>query len=146
MADLRIYSQTLKLLCLIPCLRASYSSVIPIAFFCVTLLSFQKQHCLSPSFAANKEKQLQQNYDLLLNQTSDANSPHNYAETAPPRYTVALKPGGPCVPWCWWCCKGCGPGGARVVGCAVKPCVPACYYSAIPMAATFSFCHLCASE
>ena len=30
----------------------------------------QKQHCLSPSFAANKEKQLQQNYDLLLKQTS----------------------------------------------------------------------------
>jgi hypothetical protein len=28
----------------------------------------QKQHCLSPSFAANKEKQLQQNYDLLLHQ------------------------------------------------------------------------------
>jgi hypothetical protein len=31
----------------------------------------QKQHCLSPSFAANKEKQLQQNYDLLLKQTSN---------------------------------------------------------------------------
>ena len=30
----------------------------------------QKQHCLSPSFAANKKKQLQQNYDLLLKQTS----------------------------------------------------------------------------
>ncbi len=30
----------------------------------------QKQHCLSPSFAANKKKQLQQNYDLLLQQTS----------------------------------------------------------------------------
>jgi hypothetical protein len=29
----------------------------------------QKQHCLSPSLAANKEKQLQQNYDLLLKQT-----------------------------------------------------------------------------
>ena len=29
----------------------------------------QKQHCLSPSFAANKKKQLQQNYDLLLKQT-----------------------------------------------------------------------------
>ena len=31
----------------------------------------QKQHCLSPSFAANKEKQLRQNYDLLLKQTSN---------------------------------------------------------------------------
>src|SRR5437867_12430634 len=31
----------------------------------------RKQHCLSPSFAANKEKQLQQNYDLLLQQTSN---------------------------------------------------------------------------
>ena len=31
----------------------------------------QKQHCLSPSFAANKKKQLQQNYDLLLKQTSN---------------------------------------------------------------------------
>ena len=30
----------------------------------------QKQHCLTPSFAANKKKQLQQNYDLLLQQTS----------------------------------------------------------------------------
>ena len=30
----------------------------------------QRQHCLSPSFAANKEKQLQQNYDLLLHQPS----------------------------------------------------------------------------
>jgi hypothetical protein len=30
----------------------------------------QKQHCLSPSFAANKKKQLQQNYALLLQQTS----------------------------------------------------------------------------
>ena len=30
----------------------------------------RKQHCLSPSFAANKTKQLQQNYDLLLQQTS----------------------------------------------------------------------------
>ena len=30
----------------------------------------QKQHCLSPSFAANKKRQLQQNYDLLLQQTS----------------------------------------------------------------------------
>jgi hypothetical protein len=30
----------------------------------------RKQHCLSPSFAANKKKQLQQNYDLLLHQTS----------------------------------------------------------------------------
>jgi hypothetical protein len=28
----------------------------------------RKQHCLSPSFAANKKKQLQQNYDLLLKQ------------------------------------------------------------------------------
>jgi hypothetical protein len=28
----------------------------------------RKQHCLSPSFAANKKKQLQQNYDLLLQQ------------------------------------------------------------------------------
>ena len=26
----------------------------------------QKQHCLSPSFAANKKKQLEQNYDLFL--------------------------------------------------------------------------------
>src|SRR5215471_67781 len=26
----------------------------------------QKQHCLSPSFAANKKKQIQQNYDLVL--------------------------------------------------------------------------------
>jgi len=31
----------------------------------------QKKHCLSPSFAANKKKQLQQNYDLLLQQTSN---------------------------------------------------------------------------
>jgi hypothetical protein len=31
----------------------------------------QKQHCLSSSFAANKKKQLQQNYDLLLQQTSN---------------------------------------------------------------------------
>jgi hypothetical protein len=30
----------------------------------------RKQHCLSASFAANKKKQLQQNYDLLLQQTS----------------------------------------------------------------------------
>jgi len=30
----------------------------------------RKQHCLSPSFAANKKKQLQQNYALLLQQTS----------------------------------------------------------------------------
>ena len=30
----------------------------------------RKQHCLSPRFAANKKKQLQQNYDLLLQQTS----------------------------------------------------------------------------
>ena len=30
----------------------------------------RKQHCLSPSFAANKKKQLQQNYNLLLQQTS----------------------------------------------------------------------------
>ena len=29
----------------------------------------RKQHCLSPSFAANKKKQLQQNYDLFLQQT-----------------------------------------------------------------------------
>jgi hypothetical protein len=29
----------------------------------------QKQHCLSSSFAANKKKQLQQNYDLVLKQT-----------------------------------------------------------------------------
>jgi hypothetical protein len=29
----------------------------------------QKKHCLSPSFAANKKKQLQQNYDLMLQQT-----------------------------------------------------------------------------
>jgi hypothetical protein len=28
----------------------------------------RKQHCLSPSFATNKKKQLQQNYDLLLEQ------------------------------------------------------------------------------
>ena len=28
----------------------------------------RKKHCLSPSFAANKKKQLQQNYDLLLQQ------------------------------------------------------------------------------
>jgi len=28
----------------------------------------RKQHCLSPSFAANKKKQLQQNYDLFLQQ------------------------------------------------------------------------------
>jgi hypothetical protein len=26
----------------------------------------RKEHCLSPSFAANKKKQLQQNYDLVL--------------------------------------------------------------------------------
>ena len=31
----------------------------------------RKQHCLSSSFAANKKKQLQQNYDLLLQQTSN---------------------------------------------------------------------------
>jgi len=31
----------------------------------------KKKHCLSPSFAANKKKQLQQNYDLLLQQTSN---------------------------------------------------------------------------
>jgi hypothetical protein len=31
----------------------------------------QKQHCLAPSFAANKKKQLQQNYALLLQQTSN---------------------------------------------------------------------------
>ena len=31
----------------------------------------QKRHCLSPSFAANKKKQLQQNYALLLKQTSN---------------------------------------------------------------------------
>ena len=30
----------------------------------------RKKHCLSPSFAANKKKQLQQNYDLVLKQTS----------------------------------------------------------------------------
>ena len=30
----------------------------------------QKQHCLTPSFAANKKRQLQQNYNLLLQQTS----------------------------------------------------------------------------
>src|SRR5437867_6060342 len=30
----------------------------------------RKQHCLSPSFAANKKKQLEQNYNLLLQQTS----------------------------------------------------------------------------
>jgi hypothetical protein len=30
----------------------------------------QKQHCLSPSFAANKMQQLQENYDLFLQQTS----------------------------------------------------------------------------
>jgi hypothetical protein len=30
----------------------------------------RKKHCLSPSFAANKKKQLQQNYNLLLQQTS----------------------------------------------------------------------------
>ena len=29
----------------------------------------RKNHCLSPSFAANKKKQLQQNYDLVLKQT-----------------------------------------------------------------------------
>ena len=29
----------------------------------------RKKHCLSPSFAANKKKQLQQNYDLVLKQT-----------------------------------------------------------------------------
>jgi hypothetical protein len=28
----------------------------------------RKKHCLSPSFAANKKKQLQQNYDLMLKQ------------------------------------------------------------------------------
>jgi hypothetical protein len=28
----------------------------------------RKQHCLSPRFAANKKKQLQQNYDLFLQQ------------------------------------------------------------------------------
>jgi hypothetical protein len=31
----------------------------------------QKKHCLSPSFAANKKKQLQQNYDLMLKQPSN---------------------------------------------------------------------------
>ncbi len=31
----------------------------------------RKQHSLSPSFAANKKKQLQQNYDLFLQQTSN---------------------------------------------------------------------------
>jgi hypothetical protein len=31
----------------------------------------RKQHCLSPSFAANKKKQLQQNYNLMLQQTSN---------------------------------------------------------------------------
>ena len=31
----------------------------------------RKQHCLSPSFAANKKKQLQQNYDLFLKQPSN---------------------------------------------------------------------------
>jgi len=30
----------------------------------------RKNHCLSPSFAANKKKQLQQNYDLMLKQPS----------------------------------------------------------------------------
>ena len=30
----------------------------------------RKKHCLSPSFAANKKKQLQQNYDLFLQQTA----------------------------------------------------------------------------
>jgi hypothetical protein len=30
----------------------------------------RKQHCLSPSFAANKKKQLQQNYDFMLQPTS----------------------------------------------------------------------------
>ena len=30
----------------------------------------RKNHCLSPSFAANKKKQLQQNYDLMLTQPS----------------------------------------------------------------------------
>jgi hypothetical protein len=30
----------------------------------------RKKHCLSPSFAANKKKQLQQNYDLMLKQPS----------------------------------------------------------------------------
>jgi hypothetical protein len=30
----------------------------------------RKKHCLSPSFAANKKKQLEQNYDLFLKQTS----------------------------------------------------------------------------
>ena len=30
----------------------------------------RKKHCLSPSFAANKKKQLQQNYDLTLKQLS----------------------------------------------------------------------------
>ena len=28
----------------------------------------RKKHCLSPSFAANRKKQLQQNYDLMLKQ------------------------------------------------------------------------------
>ena len=30
----------------------------------------RKKHCLGPSFAANKKNQLEQNYDLLLRQTS----------------------------------------------------------------------------
>ena len=30
----------------------------------------RKQHCLSPSFAANKKKQLQQNYDLFLQEAA----------------------------------------------------------------------------
>jgi hypothetical protein len=28
----------------------------------------RQQHCITPSFAANKKKQLQQNYDLVLQQ------------------------------------------------------------------------------
>jgi hypothetical protein len=31
----------------------------------------RKQHCLSPSFAANKTKQLEQNYNLFLHQPSN---------------------------------------------------------------------------
>ena len=31
----------------------------------------QKQHCLNPGFAANKKKQLEQNYALLLQKTSN---------------------------------------------------------------------------
>jgi hypothetical protein len=36
----------------------------------------QKQHCLSPSFAANKKRQLQQNYDLFLQHPDSSPSPH----------------------------------------------------------------------